>query len=94
MCLCVHVLSHCSCVPLCVTLWTVACQAPLFMGFSRQEYLSGLPFPSPGDFPDPGIEAVSLMSPAFAGELFTTGTTWEAPNQRMLLLLLSHFSRV
>ena len=38
------------------TPWTVACQAPLFMGFSRQEYWSGLPFPSPGDFPDPGIE--------------------------------------
>ena len=40
-------------------LWTVACQAPLFMGFSRQEYWSGLPFPSPGDLPDPGIEAGS-----------------------------------
>ena len=43
----------------CLTLatpWTVAPQAPLFMGFSRQEYLSGLPFPSPGDLPDPGIE--------------------------------------
>ena len=38
------------------TLWTVACQAPLSMGFSRQEYWSGLPFPSPGDLPDPGIE--------------------------------------
>ena len=36
--------------------WTVACQAPLCMGFSRQEYWSGLPFPSPGDLPDPGIE--------------------------------------
>ena len=36
--------------------WTVACQAPLSMGFSRQEYWSGLPFPSPGDLPDPGIE--------------------------------------
>ena len=37
-------------------LWTEACQAPLSMGFSRQEYWSGLPFPSPGDLPDPGIE--------------------------------------
>ena len=36
--------------------WTVACQAPLFMGFSRQEYWSELPFPSPGDLPDPGIK--------------------------------------
>ena len=41
--------------------WTVACQAPLSMGFSRQEYWSGLPFPSPGDLPNPGIE---LGSPA------------------------------
>ena len=44
-----------SCPPL-VTAWTVAHQAPLSMGFSRQEYWSGLPFPSPGDLPDPGIE--------------------------------------
>ena len=44
-----------SCLTL-VTPWTVACQAPLSMGFSRQEYWSGLPFPSPGDLPDPGIE--------------------------------------
>ena len=42
-----------------VTLWIVAHQAPLSMGFSRQEYWSGLPFPSPGDVPDPGIEPVS-----------------------------------
>ena len=39
-----------------MTPWTVACQAPLSMGFSRQEYWSGLPFPSPGDLPDPGIK--------------------------------------
>ena len=49
-------LSHFSRVRLSVTLWTVACQAPLSMGFSRQEYWSGLPFPFPGDLPDPGIE--------------------------------------
>ena len=42
--------------PTLVTPWTVACQAPLSMGFSRQEYWSWLPFPSPGDLPDPGIE--------------------------------------
>ena len=42
--------------PTVATLWTVACQAPLSMGFSRQEYWSGLPFPSPRDLPDPGIE--------------------------------------
>ena len=45
-----------SCVQLFSTLWTVAHQAPLSMGFSRQEYWSGLPFPSPGDLPNPGIE--------------------------------------
>ena len=58
---------------------SVACQAPLSMGFSRQEYWSGLPFPSPVDLPNPGIEATSLMSPALAGRFFTTGTTWESP---------------
>ena len=42
----------------------MTCQAPLYMGFSRQEYWSGLPFPTPGDHPDPGIESASLMSPA------------------------------
>ena len=51
-----------------VTLWTVAHQAPLSMGFLRQEYWSGLPFPSPRDLPDPGIE---LTSPALAGGFFT-----------------------
>ena len=45
--------------PTLVTTWTVACRAPLSMGFSRQEYWSGLPFPSPGDLPDPGIEPKS-----------------------------------
>ena len=49
-------------------LWTVACQALLSMGFSRQEYWNGLPFPSPGNLPDPGIEP---MSPALAGGFFT-----------------------
>ena len=53
---CVRVLICFSCVRLFVTLWTVACQAPLSMGFSKQEYWSGLSFPSPGDLPNPGIE--------------------------------------
>ena len=48
------------------------CQAPLSMGFSRQEYWSGLPFPSPGDLPDPGIKPASLKSPTLAGGFFTT----------------------
>ena len=61
-----------------VTLKIVAHQAPLPMGFSRQEYWSGLPWPLPGDLPDPGIEPPSLISPALAGGFFTTGTTWEA----------------
>ena len=56
----------------------VARQASLSMGFSRQEYWSGLPFPSPGDLPDPGIEPRSLMSPALAGRLFTTSAPGEA----------------
>ena len=55
-------LSHFSCVWLCATLWTVACQAPLSMGFSRQEYWSGLRFPSPGDLPEPGIKPGSPAS--------------------------------
>ena len=54
---CVCVLSH---VQLFVTAWTVAHQAPLIMGFSRQEYRSGLPFPPPGDLPDSGIKPTSL----------------------------------
>ena len=49
------------------TLWTVACQAPLSMGFPRQGYWGGLPFPTPGDLPDLGIEPTSLVSPALAG---------------------------
>ena len=73
-----YVLSHFSHVWLFVSLQTVACQAPLFMGFPRQEYWSGLPCPLPGDLPDPGIKPSSPMPPASAGKSFTTGTTWEA----------------
>ena len=54
---------------------TVACQAPLSMTFSGQEYWSGLLFPPPGDLPDPGIESMSLMSLALAGGFFTTSTS-------------------
>ena len=50
----------------------------LSMGFSKQEYWSGLPCPSPGDLPNPGIEPASLTSPALAGGFFTTSATWEA----------------
>ena len=55
----IHMLSRLSYVRLSVTLWTVACQAPLSMGFSRQGYWSGLPFPTPGDLADPGIKPTS-----------------------------------
>ena len=60
-------------------LWTVARQPPQSMGFSRQEYWSGLPCPPPGDLPFTGIKPASLMSPELAGRFFTTNTTWEAP---------------
>ena len=50
-----------------VTLWTVALQAPLSMGFPRQEYWSGLPIPSPGGLPDSGIKSAFLVSPTLAG---------------------------
>ena len=76
MCSCV--LSRFICVQLFVTPWTIACWAPLFVGFPRQECWSELPFLSPGDRPDPGIEPTSLRSPALASRFFTTNTTWEA----------------
>ena len=57
---------------------TVAHQAPLSMGFPRQEYWSGLPCPPPGDLPDPEIEPMFLVAPPLAGKFFTTSTTWEA----------------
>ena len=65
------------CIWLIATLWTIAHQAPLPMGSSRQEYWSRLPYPPPGNLPDPGIESESLMSPALAGRFFTTSATWE-----------------
>ena len=71
-------LSCFTCVLLFVTLWTTSHQAPLFMGFSRQEYWSRLPCPPPGYLPDPGIKLASLMSPALARGFFTTSTTCTA----------------
>ena len=78
-----HLLSTCMLSPsgdswcfwLFATPWNIARQAPLSMEFSRQEYWSSLPFPTPGDLPDPGIEPQSL---ALADRFFTTSTTWEA----------------
>ena len=69
--MCMHAQSV-SCVRVFATPWTVARQASLSMGFSRQAYWSGLPHPSPGDLPDPGIEPRSPVSPVLAGKFFTT----------------------
>ena len=71
-------LSHCSCVWLCATLWTAACQAHLPMGFFKQEYWSGLLCPSPGDCPTQGSSPYPVSLPALTGRFFTTSTTWEA----------------
>ena len=66
-----------------VMLWIVACQAPLSMGFSRQEYWSGLTCPPPGNLPDPGIEFMSLLFPALAGgDSLTTNASWKAHDGR------------
>ena len=73
-----------------VTLKTIACQAPLSMGFSRQEYWSGLPCPPSVDLPNAGIQLESLISPALASRFFTISTTWEALGG----MLLSRFSHV
>ena len=70
---------------LCLTLaipWTVACQAPLSMGFSRQEYWSGEPLPSPGDLPNLGIEPRSL---AFQADPLTTELRDQLPKHALLL---------
>ena len=74
-------LSHFSRIRFFVFLGTVALQALLSMGFSKQECWSGLPCPSPGDLPDLGIEPMSLTSPALARGFITTSTTWEAINR-------------
>ena len=69
---CMFVLYVLHCAQIFATPWTVAHQAPLSMGFSRQEYWSGSSFPPPGYLPNPEIKSASLMSPAWAGRLFTT----------------------
>ena len=81
-----YVISRLSRVWLFATLWTIAHQGLLSVVFSRQEYWSGLPFPPPGDLPDPGIEPSSLTSPALAGGFFTVRTTWEACGASRLLV--------
>ena len=82
VCVCVYVCAHVlSPVRLFVTPGTVACQAPRSMGFSKQEYWSVLPFPSPRELPEPGIEPVSL---ALAGGFVTTSATQEVPQIKYL----------
>ena len=75
-------LSRFSSIQLFVTLWITACQVSLSMGFPRQEYYSGLPFPFPWDHPDPGMEPVSLTSLTLAmGWFFTISVTWKVLRQ-------------
>ena len=73
----VCVLSHFSYIRLFLTLWRVACQAPLSMGFSRQEWWSGVPCPPAGNLGHPGPN-LHLMFPALAGGFFTSSAAWEA----------------
>ena len=73
-----HVLHHSVASDSFATLWTIAHQAPLSMGFPRQQYRNGWPFPSPGDLPNPGVELTCLLSPALALGFLTMCTVWEA----------------
>ena len=89
---CIHSVAQ-SCLILCDPIWTVAHQAPLSMEFSRQDYCSGWPFPSPRDLPDPGIKSVS---PVLSGIVFTTAppgtpeqTVGRAPNSYTALKKIS-----
>ena len=86
--MCVHMRAYCH-VQLFATPWTVACQPPLSMKFSRQDCWSGLPFPSPGDLCNPGIEPPSLVSPTLAGRFFTSWATREA---QQLIICHIYFS--
>ena len=69
--------------PTLATLWTVACPAPLSMGFSRQEYWSGVPFPPPGVLLTQGSNP-QFLSPALAGLFFTTGATWKTSGIKLM----------
>ena len=71
-----------------LTVWTVAHQAPLFIGFFRQEYCSGSLFLPPRDFPELGIELTSLVSPVLAGGLFTTTATYVQSRKEILYIYL------
>ena len=77
--LCCAVLSHFSRVGLFETLWTVACQAPLSMGFSRQEYWNGMLCSPPGDLPNLGIEPLAPASPALQADYLPLSHGRESP---------------
>ena len=77
-----------------VMLWTVAHQAPLSMGFSRQEYWSGLPCPPSGDLPDSGIKPASLKFPALVDRFFTTSATSNTEINRLHMLSLPKIYRI
>ena len=85
MCVCAHSVMSGSVNP-----WTIACPPPLSMKFSKQENESGLPFPTPGDLPNPGIKPVSPVSPALAGRFFT-GRPPELMLSNHLILCLPFF---
>ena len=72
------------------TTWSVACQAPLSMGFSRREYWSGLPFPPPGELPNPGVESVFPMSPAIGMQALHHSRPLGSPKQYVTSLIY-HF---
>ena len=80
---CVHVQLH-NCVQPSVTLWAIAHQTPVSMGFPRQEYWSGLPFPSPSDLPDPRMEHTSPESPLVVHKFFTTMPPGKPPTKIFL----------
>ena len=97
VCVCVHIciyvhIYHFGQVLLFMILWTVAHQAPLSTGFSRQEHQSGWPCPPPGVLPDPGIEHVSLMSPIVAGRFYIYTHTYLLTYTYMLGLCLTSLS--
>ena len=84
-CVCAQSLS---CVWFFGTPWTEACQAPMSMELPQQEYWNGVPFPSPGDFHDPGIEPKTLVSPALAGRFFTTAPPGKSHLMQNLISLI------
>ena len=84
--------SSLSCVRLFATLWTVAHQAPLSMGFFRQGYWRGLPRPPPEDLPDPGIEAASPVTPALQADSLPTEQSEKPQSQKRYTIISALFN--